>query len=123
MPPNPIYGAREKEFFGEFSLLWLESSEEHARHRQIVGRAFSDKSLREQEPILNKYVNLLMQRMQEHAGKTVDIASWFNFTTFDIIGDLTFGESFECLEKERLHPWVGLSSKILILSCLKARKY
>jgi len=28
--------------------------------------------------------------------------------TFDIIGDLTFGRSFGCLEKGELHPWVAL---------------
>ncbi len=28
--------------------------------------------------------------------------------TFDIIGELTFGHSFDCLEKAELHPWVAL---------------
>lgn len=28
--------------------------------------------------------------------------------TFDIIGSLTFGRSFDCLETGELHPWVAL---------------
>ena len=35
-------------------------------------------------------------------------AQWVNFMTFDIIGDLTFGRSFGCLESGKLHPWIAL---------------
>lgn len=38
----------------------------------------------------------------------IDMAPWFNFTTFDVFGDLGFGESFDCLENSRYHPWVAL---------------
>jgi hypothetical protein len=31
-----------------------------------------------------------------------------NFTTFDIIGDLAFGEPFGCLKNEKFHDWVAL---------------
>jgi hypothetical protein len=34
------------------------------------------------------------------------MAAYFNYTTFDIIGDLSFGSSFSCLQLETLHPWV-----------------
>ena len=57
----------------------------------------------------------------------IDIMSWYNFTTFDIIGlvkssglvkgglwhladrqyrDLSLGESFHCLEKGDSHDWM-----------------
>ena len=26
--------------------------------------------------------------------------------SFDVIGDLTFGQSFDCLETQTYHPWV-----------------
>lgn len=38
---------------------------------------------------------------------TLDITSWYNFTTFDVLGDLCFGESFHCLETAENHPWVA----------------
>lgn len=31
-------------------------------------------------------------------GNAFDLAAWFTWTTFDIVGDLTLGESFCCLE-------------------------
>jgi cytochrome P450 len=38
----------------------------------------------------------------------LDIAPWFHYTTFDIFGDLGFGESFDCLQHSRYHPWIAL---------------
>lgn len=36
----------------------------------------------------------------------VNIVNWYMFLTFDILGDLGFGESFNCLENSTYHPWV-----------------
>ena len=30
---------------------------------------------------------------------------WYNLTTFDLIGDLAFGESFNGLETAEIHGW------------------
>ncbi|KAL9106489.1 MAG: hypothetical protein Q9187_008552, partial [Circinaria calcarea] len=38
----------------------------------------------------------------------VDVMNWYNWMSFDIIGDLSFGESFNCLEDQRYHPWVKM---------------
>ena len=40
--------------------------------------------------------------------RPVDLAAWFNYATFDIIGDLAFGVSFGCLDIGDLHFWVTL---------------
>jgi len=103
---DPIYGQHEKDMFGAHSLLWIVNPAEHARHRNAMLPAFSARSLRDQEPILDWYTRLFLRRMRENAGQTIDLAAWFNFATFDIIGDLTYGESFGCLEKSRFHPWI-----------------
>lgn len=52
------------------------------------------------------YVDLLIQRLRENSGKPQDLMALFNWTTFDLIGDLAFGESFDCLKHQRYHPWV-----------------
>lgn len=47
------------------------------------------------------------------------MSQWYNFTTFDIIGDLDFGEPFECLRESQYHPWVKIvfvSMKVMVLS-------
>jgi cytochrome P450 len=64
--------------------------------------------LREQEPLIQEYVSLLISNMREDAkeGREVDMVQSFNLITFDIISDLSFGESFHGLEKRTPHPWV-----------------
>jgi cytochrome P450 len=34
------------------------------------------------------------------------MVAWFNWTTFDVIGDLTFNQPFGCLENSTYHPWI-----------------
>jgi cytochrome P450 len=75
--------------------------EEHARYRRLYSPGFSLRSLREQEPLIQGYVNMFVDgiaRACEQGETPVDMVQWFNFVTFDIIGDLAFGEPFGCLE-------------------------
>ncbi|KAF2817316.1 benzoate 4-monooxygenase cytochrome P450 [Mytilinidion resinicola] len=84
----------------------------HARHRRLLANVFSERELRAQEPLIRGYVDLLISKLQlqiqEGKGASVDIRSWFNYTTFDVTGDLMFGESFGCLRDSQLHPWIAL---------------
>lgn len=85
--------------------------EGHRRYRRILSNGFSAKAMQDQQPMMMKYVDLLLQRLHEHCDngkKALDLVSWYNFTTFDIIGDLAFGESFGCLDNSDYHPWVSL---------------
>jgi cytochrome P450 len=90
------------------------SREDHSRYRRILAHGFSAKSMQDQQPLITRYVDLLMQRLRERTqdgdGRpreaVVNLAAWFNFTTFDVIGDLAFGEPFGCLMESRYHPWV-----------------
>jgi cytochrome P450 len=61
---------------------------DHARTRRIFSNAFSDRALKEQEPILMQSIDLLGQKMQESVGANakVDIVKMMNFTFFDIMG-------------------------------------
>ncbi|KFY12419.1 hypothetical protein V492_03889 [Pseudogymnoascus sp. VKM F-4246] len=82
---------------------------DHSRQRRLISHAFSDKALREQEPLITGYVDLLIQRLRERAdGRPLDMVAWYNWTTFDLIGDLAFGESFGCLEACQYHPWISM---------------
>jgi cytochrome P450 len=52
---------------------------------------------------------MLMASVAEQAksdNEPMDIVRWLNFTTFDIIGDLAFSESFRSLESRAHNPWV-----------------
>lgn len=90
------------------SILTTPSDDEHSRYRRLLSHGFSEKALKEQEPLLLHYVNLLIFKLHEHAkdGTPQDMVAWFNWTTFDLIGDLTFNESFSCLDSASYHPWI-----------------
>ncbi|KAI0022362.1 cytochrome P450 [Xylariomycetidae sp. FL0641] len=97
------------------SLISAINPEPHSRIRKALAPGFTPRALAAQEPILHRYVNLLVERLYECTrqgpdGRTaeIDIAPWFNFVTFDIFGDLGFGESFDCLQNSRYHPWISL---------------
>lgn len=80
--------------------------------RRVLDHAFSAKAFREQEPVVRAYVDKLIRCLREQVdGPTqgkVDVVNWYNWMSFDIIGDLSFGESFNCLEDQRYHPWVKM---------------
>ncbi|PKS09442.1 hypothetical protein jhhlp_004057 [Lomentospora prolificans] len=79
----------------------------HAKFRKVMAPSFSEKSMRAQEPLITKYVDLLISRLHEyHTRGPQNMTNWYNWTTFDVIGDLAFGDSFECLEKAESHPFI-----------------
>ncbi|KAH0273615.1 benzoate 4-monooxygenase cytochrome P450, partial [Aureobasidium melanogenum] len=80
----------------------------HTRQRRILANSFSDKALRDQEPLLKQWAGLMVTKLKEveAAGKAVDMVAYYNFTTFDIMSDLTFGEPLHMLEKSEYAPWV-----------------
>ncbi|KAJ5414635.1 hypothetical protein N7509_001262 [Penicillium cosmopolitanum] len=80
---------------------------DHSRFRRALSHAFSAKGLQVQEPILRGYVDKLIQRLEEIAASpnpVVNIVKWYNLTTFDLIGDLAFGEPFGGLDSLEYHP-------------------
>ncbi|KAL4938698.1 hypothetical protein BDV06DRAFT_225751 [Aspergillus oleicola] len=74
------------------SFLSVISPEKHARMRCILRPRFTKHALRVQEPFIQKDVNPLIARLQDLAGEMesksaqVNMAPWFNDTTFDIFG-------------------------------------
>ena len=56
--------------------------EAHSRMRRNLSHLFSEKSLRQQESLIRGYVDLLVQRMSEHAaqGQEMDLVRWRHLT-------------------------------------------
>ncbi|KAI0862123.1 averantin oxidoreductase [Xylaria cubensis] len=83
----------------------------HGYIRKLLANGFSDKSLREQEPVLQGYIDTLFRRLLEecrNGEQPIDIMSWYNYFVFDFISFLTFGESFDCLTTGTLHEWIDI---------------
>lgn len=70
-------------------------------HRRIRGafvNAFSDKALREQASIVEEYAGQFTDRLRNELlpsghGHVLDIQQFFGYAMFDIVSDLTWGES------------------------------
>lgn len=108
--PGKLEWPKQRGFFhkGDEMSLIGGTDDNHRRLRRQLNHAFSDSSMYEQEPVVKQYIDLLCARLGEHAatGETFDIVRWFNFMTFDIIGDLMFADSFHSLDGGNYHPWV-----------------
>ncbi|KAL1623007.1 hypothetical protein SLS56_008484 [Neofusicoccum ribis] len=96
---------------GEASIFAIRAEEDHSSVRRIFSAAFSDKALRQQEPLIRTHADKLISNMQGMAAKDpgaeLDLVSLLNFVTFDMIGDLTFGEPLGLLENSEYSPWVA----------------
>ncbi|KAF1968410.1 cytochrome P450 [Bimuria novae-zelandiae CBS 107.79] len=76
--------------------------EEHGKMRRLLSHSFSDKALKEQEPVFAFYVDLVMEKLHDACVEPVDI-----FTTFDVIDHLVFAKPFDCLSSTKYHFWVS----------------
>lgn len=93
------------------------NASDHFRFRRAMLPAFSNAALNQQETLIMVYVNLLKERLHEVAslGQPTDIVEWYTFTTFDLIGDLAYGESFNGLKERKQNEWVGNIQKMMKL--------
>lgn len=92
------------------STLTMADDANHTRQRRALAHSFSERALKDQEYIIQTYVDILVSKLKEKADKDdeFNLVNWLNFTTFDIIGDLAFGEPFGCLDLGAFHSWVSL---------------
>ncbi|KIW99581.1 uncharacterized protein Z518_11320 [Rhinocladiella mackenziei CBS 650.93] len=110
--PKDMRGSGLLPTFAEAPAINTAPRKDHARMRRIVAHAFSQKALVEQEERLQYYVDVLISKLSEECTKgPQDIVRWLNFTTFDIMGELTYSRSFGCLEGGKYHEWVTMIFK------------
>lgn len=78
--------------------------------RRQLNHAFSDKSLKDQEHLIDELVDVFIDEIGKRGSdpEGLDIVMWFNLLTFDIIGSLAFGQSFGGLISARYHEWIRL---------------
>jgi hypothetical protein len=84
----------------------------HDKRRKVWDKAFSAKgevfsevlhdanngtALRDYESRVVGHADTLVKQLQARSGQEVDASLWFNFYSFDVMGDLAFGSSFDML--------------------------
>ncbi|EEA26095.1 hypothetical protein TMatcc_005654 [Talaromyces marneffei ATCC 18224] len=90
------------------SLHSFRDRQSHDNRRRVWSAAFGDTALRGYEKRIRKYRDMLIATFAASEGKPVNVVQWFNNYSFDIIGDLAFGQSFDMLKKDELHWSVRL---------------
>ncbi|KAF7513029.1 hypothetical protein GJ744_011295 [Endocarpon pusillum] len=106
-----IYGLGTKCIKGDWydltlpmvSLQTTRHKATHDRRRRLWSTAFSDKALKGYEERISRYQQRLIAQVSSFGGQPVNVTTWFNLYSFDVMGDLAFGSSFNMLETRSEH--------------------
>ncbi|GIC93734.1 cytochrome P450 monooxygenase ftmC [Aspergillus udagawae] len=86
------------------SLHSYRSRTEHDQRRRVWSTGFSDARLRGYESRIRVYRQKLFDRLNaEQPHGNIDISTWFNFYSYDVMGDLAFARSFGMLDTQSNH--------------------
>lgn len=102
-----------------FNSLCIGSERDPEKHRQMksfLSAAFSTKALLEQEPLVSQTVDAFITRLGNDGGsetKGLDMTKWTEMVAFDILGEMAFGQSFECIIRGEPHYWQEMILKHL----------
>lgn len=105
MKPGRISLSKELEGhvpMDEEGIFTVQDDIGHARIRKLIAAGFSNKSLTDQEPRLNRHFDLIIKMLARSHGK-VDISHWMTLFSSDVISDLMFGQSFNSLHRGDHH--------------------
>ncbi|KAI0098886.1 cytochrome P450 [Nemania sp. FL0031] len=80
----------------------------HSRRRRIWSTAFGSRNLRDYEERMVWYRALLIKAIEDSNGGPIDLTKLFKSYSFDIMGELAFGRSFEMLETNEEHEAIKL---------------
>lgn len=96
-----VKGSFYKPPTGEPSIVTHSDPKKHLETRRLLSYAFSAKALKFQTDLIIQYTDLFVKQLERMgSGPTgVPIDEWFNWLTFDIVGDLVFGESFDAVSE------------------------
>ncbi|PGH00698.1 hypothetical protein AJ79_08118 [Helicocarpus griseus UAMH5409] len=83
----------------------------HAFHRRVLDNALSDVAIKSAEGIITENVHIWCKHLvdgssnPESWSSPKNIGEWSTYLSYDIMGDLTFGKRFNCMDSEE-HRYV-----------------
>nr|XP_036582167.1 cytochrome p450 [Colletotrichum truncatum]KAF6790827.1 cytochrome p450 [Colletotrichum truncatum] len=96
------------------SMQMVRDKEAHSTRRKAWEYGFTSKALREYEPRVLKYTNQLLNGIEASAGTKFNASLWFNFYSFDVMGEFSLGHGFRMLEDGVAHFYMdGLHNETL----------
>ena len=118
--PIPIKGGFYDAFSAGFSRKDIGSERDPKKHsemKRMLSPAFAQRSLLEQESIIGSVIDRFVRIIGEKAppsSKGINMTKWYEMSSFDILGEMAFGESFHSLEAGKLCP---------LAQCILGRNY
>ena len=104
----------------------------HARKRRVLSQAFSDNAMRGLQPHILQVIRTFCGTIADNPGKSAQIETrydgwskprnmghWANYMSYDVLGDICYGRSFDTLEREDNRfavKLVGMSSQFHYLN-------
>ncbi|EXJ71388.1 uncharacterized protein A1O5_05195 [Cladophialophora psammophila CBS 110553] len=70
----------------------------HDLRRRSWAKGFTAQALRDYESRVKLFTQCLTQQIAARTGQPLNVAQWFNYYSFDVMGDLAYGKSFDMLE-------------------------
>ncbi|SPJ74748.1 related to cytochrome P450 CYP4/CYP19/CYP26 subfamilies [Fusarium torulosum] len=113
-----IYGSREQFRKSQYYRLLAVSDQQglfntvdvefHRRHRRLLAGPMAESALWKIVPVVESRLDLTLSRMKEEMASrgAADVYKWWIFMATDIIGELTFGDSFRMLELGRKNEYI-----------------
>ncbi|KAI0427617.1 cytochrome P450 [Xylaria sp. FL1042] len=101
------------------SLQTARDDDLHNRWRRVWSGAFGERSLQDYEERMVQYRGLLIKAIEDSAGNLIDMTKWFNYYSYDVMGELAFGRSFDMLGMNREHEAIKLYTSGTVLLGLK----
>lgn len=79
----------------------------HRKYKRLLSNPMSETGLKAFLPRIDAKMRLAIKRIEDENRELgrADVAKWFMFLSFDVIGDLAFGESFGNLERGIVRPF------------------
>lgn len=94
-----------------YPMVSLQSTRDdsiHSRRRRVWSTAFGNRNLQDYDLRINRYRALLVKAIEDSDGRPLDVTELFKLFSFDVMGDLAFGRSFEMLETSKEHDAIKL---------------
>ncbi|CAG7932528.1 unnamed protein product [Penicillium olsonii] len=89
----------------------------HGRKRRVLSQAFSENALKGMEDVMLLHVRQLCAVLagydgnfesHDQKGNVKNMGDWFSYLSYDVMGELCFGKSFDMLISDKLRYKVGL---------------
>lgn len=94
---------------GVFNVFNTRDIDQHRRFRRLLSAPISDSGLQAVLPQVETKIRFAISRMAEEMKSrgAADVLKWWMFMATDIIGELSFGESFRMLEYGKKNQYIS----------------